>query len=271
LSTIFETTWRVGESIDISMLIRMIQDPPVGRIGVFDMNVFYPKEERFELAMALNNLMASPTFSAMHDGQPLDIPFLLAPLRGGGANPAGRTRANIFSLAHLGDAERQFFISLLLSQLVLWMRMQTGTSVLRCLVYFDEASGYYPPLPRNPPARTSLMTIIKQGRAAGLGMVLGTQFPAGLDYKGLSTIGTWFIGRMQTTHDRLHALEGLESAGVNIDRTEYEAPLSTLPSRVFLVKSASGVPHFLQVRRPMSYLHSPSQRNLQSPIPISPT
>jgi len=254
LSTIFETTWRVGNPIDINLLIRMIQEPPVSRIGVFDMNVFYPKAERFDLAMALNNLLAAPSFGAWQTGQPLDIPSLLKPLRDGGASPAGRTRASIFSLAHLSDAERQFFIALLLSQLVLWMRAQTGTSVLRCLVYFDEVFGYCPPFPRNPPSKTPLLTLIKQGRTAGIGMMLGTQNPADLDYKGLSNIGTWFIGRLRTARDRSGALEGLESAGVAFDRAEYEDPLSTLPPRVFLAQSIRGTPRFFQARWTMSFL-----------------
>jgi hypothetical protein len=261
LATIFEFTWRAGQHIDIGMLIRMIQDPPVTRIGMFDMNVFYPKAERFELALALNNLVASPSFSAWQGGQPLDIAALLKPLRDGGSNPAGKTRANIFYLAHLNDSERQFFVMLLVSQLVMWMRSQTGTSVLRCLVYFDEVFGYCPPFPRNPPTKTPIMTLIKQGRAAGLGMFLATQNPADLDYKGLANIGTWLIGRLRTDRDRSRALEGLESAGVGFDRDEYEKPLATLPPRVFLAQSASGTTTFFQTRRAMSFLRGPISRD----------
>jgi hypothetical protein len=238
---------------------------------VFDMNVFYPKAERFELAMALNNLVASPSFSTWQSGQPLDIGALLKPLRNGGSSPAGKTRASIFYLAHLDDAERQFFITLLLSQLVMWMRSQTGTSVLRCLVYFDEVFGYCPPFPRNPPTKTPIMTIIKQGRAAGMGMFLATQNPADLDYKGLSNIGTWFIGRLRTARDRSRALEGLESAGIGFDRDEYEAPLGTLPTRVFLAQSAAGTPRFFQTRWTMSFLRGPMTRDqirmLENPEP----
>jgi hypothetical protein len=263
LATIFESAWRAGQSMDIGLLIRMIQDPPIARVGVFDMNVFYPKDERFELAMALNNLVASPSFSVWQTGEPLDIGALLKPLRTAqpGSNPAGQTRASIFSLAHLNDAERQFFITLLLSQLVMWMRAQTGTSVLRALVYFDEVFGYCPPFPRNPPTKTPIMTLIKQGRAAGLGMFLATQNPADLDYKGLSNIGTWFIGRLRTARDRSRALEGLESAGVGFDREQYEAPLSTLPPRVFLAQNATGMPRFLQTRWSMSFLRGPLTRD----------
>ncbi len=261
LATIFETTWRVGQPIDIALLIRMVQDPPITRIGVFDLNVFFPKAERFELSMALNNLLASPSFGAWQTGQPLDVPALLKPLRDPASpNPASRTRASVFYLAHLGESERQFFVTLLLSQVVLWMRAQAGTSVLRCLLYFDEVFGYCPPFPRNPPTKTPIMTIIKQGRAAGLGMFLGTQNAADLDYKGLANIGTWFIGRLRTARDRSRALEGLESAGVGFDRAALEGPLSGLPPRVFLAQGTAGEPDFLQTRWTMSFLHGPLTR-----------
>ena len=262
IATIFEATWRAGQPVDLGSLIRMISDPPIKRVGVFDMDTFYPKNERFELAMSLNNLVASPSFGVWQNGQPLDMAEMLKPLRGvGGSNPAGKTRANIFYLAHLSDTERQFFITLLLSQLVMWMRAQTGTSILRCIVYFDEVFGFCPPFPRNPPTKTPIMTIIKQGRAAGLGMFMATQNPADLDYKGLSNISTWLIGRLQTERDRMRALEGLESAGVGFDRDKFEGPLSTLPSRTFLAMSPSITPRFFQTRWAMSYLRGPMTRD----------
>ena len=270
LATIFEATWRVGQAIDMALLIRMIQEPPITKIGVFDMDVFYPKAERFELAMALNTLVASPSFAAWQSGPPLDIASLLKPAREpNSASPAGKTPANVFYVAHLGDAERQFFVTLLLSQLVLWMRSQTGTSVLRCLVYFDEVFGYLPPS-RNPPTKTPLMTIVKQGRAAGLGLFMATQNPADLDYKALSNIGAWFIGRLRTERDRARALEGLESAGIGFDRDAFEGPLRTLPPRTFLVQTANGEPRFLRTRWTMSFLRGPltrEQLRLLKPVP----
>lgn len=266
LSTIFESAWRVGQPVDIGSLIQMIQTPPVRKVGAFDMDVFYPKPDRFELAMALNNLSASPSFQSWQNGMALEIKELLSPLRtvkvpGTYENPAGKTRASIFYLAHLGESERQFFITLLLSQLVLWMRAQSGTSSLRALVYFDEVFGYCPPFPRNPPTKAPIMTIIKQGRAAGLGMFLATQNPADLDYKGLSNIGTWFIGRLRTGRDRDRALEGLEGAAAGLDRAAFEKPLSTLPQRVFLCQSATGEPRFFHTRWAMSFLRGPMTRD----------
>lgn len=262
LSTIFEAAWRAGQPVDLPVLIRMIQDPPVPRVGAFDMDVFYPKTERFALAMAVNNLIASPSFGTWSMGQSLDIAELIKPIRGsGGSNPAGRVPANIFYVAHLGDEERQFFVTLLLAQLVSWMRAQTGTSQLRLLVYFDETHGYCPPFPRNPPTKPPLMALVKQGRAAGLGLFLATQNPADLDYKGLSNIGSWFIGRLRTGRDRDRALEGLEGAGAGFDRAQYENALSVLPPRVFLVQSATSEPVFVRTRWAMSFLRGPLTRD----------
>jgi len=267
LATIFEASWRAGQTLDINALIQQIQSPPVLRVGAFDMDVFYPRDDRFKLAMALNNLIASPSFAAWTNGVSLDIATLLKPDRSaGGPNPLGKTRASIFYLAHLGEAERQFFVTLLLSQLVLWMRGQTGTSSLRALVYFDEVFGYAPPFPRNPPTKTPLLTLIKQGRAAGLGMFLATQNPADLDYKGLANIGTWFIGRLRTGRDRDRALEGLEGAGGGFDRAHFEAPLGNLPPRVFLLQGATGDPHFFETRWAMSFLCGPLSRDQVSTL-----
>ncbi|MCS7060927.1 MAG: hypothetical protein RMN25_07140 [Anaerolineae bacterium] len=260
LATLFEAAWRAGQAVDIELLIRMVQQPPISRVGVFDMEAFYPKGERFKLAMALNTLAAAPSFAAWQTGPPLDIGMLIRPARDlSSVNPAGKTPANVFYLAHLGDAERQFFTTLLLSQLVLWMRSHSGTSTLRCLVYFDEVFGYLPPL-RNPPTKTPLMTLVKQGRAAGLGVFMATQNPADLDYKALSNIGTWFIGRLRTERDRMRALEGLETAGIGFEREAFEEPLRTLPPRTFLVQTASGEPRFLRTRWTMSFLRGPLTR-----------
>jgi hypothetical protein len=262
LATIFESTWRANQPVSLDLLIRMIQEPPIQRIGAFDIETFYPRDDRFELAMAMNNLAASPSFASWSQGATLDIASLIKPDRSvESQNPMGKTRANIFYLAHLTDEERQFFVTLLLSQLVLWMRGQSGTSSLRCLVYFDEVFGYCPPFPRNPPTKAPLMSIIKQGRAAGLGVFLATQNPADLDYKGLANIGTWFIGRLRTGRDRDRALEGLEGAGAGFDRSLFEDALSTLPPRVFLLQSATGEPRFLQTRWAMSFLRGPMTRD----------
>ena len=204
LSTILDAAWRQGQDLDLAGVIRQIQKPPVQRVGVFDLESFFPAKERFALAMTLNNLLASPGFSAWLEGEPLDVGRMLW-------TPEGKPRVAIVSIAHLADAERMFFVSLLLTQVLGWMRAQSGTTSLRALLYMDEIFGYFPPV-ANPPSKQPLLTLLKQARAYGLGVVLATQNPVDLDYKGLANAGTWFLGRLQTERDKERVLEGLEGA-----------------------------------------------------------
>ena len=216
LATILGNAWKQGRDLDLAALIQAVQSPPVSRIGVLDLEAFYPAKERFALSMSLNNLLASPGFEAWLEGEPLDIAGLLY-------TPEGKPRVSIFSIAHLGDTERMFFVSLLLNQTLSWMRMQSGTTSLRAMLYMDEIFGYFPPV-ANPPSKQPLLTLLKQARAFGLGVVLATQNPVDLDYKGLSNAGTWFIGRLQTDRDRSRVLDGLEgAAGAGFDRQRIEA------------------------------------------------
>src|SRR5687768_1215271 len=258
ISTILGHAWQAGENLDLAALIQHIQNPPVQRIGVLDLDSFYPSKARFELAMRLNNLLAAPGFSSWLDGEPLDIQAILH-----GEN--GKPRMAIFSIAHLGDAERMFFVSLLLNQILGWMRQQPGTTSLRAIVYMDEIFGYFPPT-ANPPSKQPLLTLMKQARAFGVGMILATQNPVDLDYKGLSNAGTWFIGRLQTERDKARLLDGLEGAAVGqsgkFDRREMEQLLASLGSRVFLMNNVhDDQPTVFQSRWAMSYLRGPLTRN----------
>ena len=176
------------------------------RIGMLDVESFYPSKDRFELAMQLNNLLAAPGFSLWLQGEPLDVAGLLH-------SPNGKPRVSIFYTAHLNDAQRMFFTSLLLNQIVGWMRTQSGTTSLRSILYIDEVFGYLPPL-ANPPSKTPLLTLLKQARAFGLGIVLATQNPVDLDYKAISNAGTWFLGRLQTERDKARVMDGLEGASL---------------------------------------------------------
>jgi DNA helicase HerA-like ATPase len=189
LSNILMNAWNKNEDLNLSRLIQQIQTPPMAQIGVLSIESFYPSRERFELAMQLNNLIAAPGFQLWMEGEALDIDLLLH-------DPGGKPKVSIFYVAHLNDAERMFFISLLLNQIVSWMRTQTGTTSLRALVYMDEVFGYLPPI-ANPSSKKPLLTLLKQARAFGVGLVLATQNPVDLDYKGLSNTGTWFIGRLR--------------------------------------------------------------------------
>jgi hypothetical protein len=236
----------------------MIHNPPVTRVGVMELESFYPAKDRFELAMMLNNLLASPGFETWLKGEALDIDKFLHTAK-------GKPRVAIFSISHLSDAERMFFVSLLLNQILGWMRAQPGTTSLRALVYMDEIFGYFPPV-KNPPSKTPLLTLLKQARAFGVGIVLATQNPVDLDYKGLSNTGTWFIGRLQTERDKLRVLDGLEGAatttGSKFNRKDMEQTLAGLGSRVFLMHNVNeDHPVVFQSRWALCYLRGPLTRN----------
>jgi len=194
VSTILNSAWSDNRDLDLAGLIQEIQNPPMTKIGVLDLESVYPAKDRFGLVMALNNLIASPGFNAWLEGEPLDIARILY-------GPTGKPRVSVFSISHLSDAERMFFVSLLLNQILGWMRTQSGTTSLRSVLYMDEIFGYFPPV-ANPPSKLPLLTLLKQARAFGLGIVLATQNPVDLDYKGLANTGTWFIGRLQTERDK---------------------------------------------------------------------
>jgi hypothetical protein len=250
LSTIFEHAWRNGTGLDMASLIAAVQKPSFDKVGAFDLETFYPAKERLQLAMAINNLLASPGFAAWLSGEPLDIQRLLF-------TPAGKPRIAVISIAHLSDAERMFIVTLLLNEVIAWMRGQSGTSSLRALLYMDEIFGYFPPT-ANPPSKVPMLTLLKQGRAFGLGCVLATQNPVDLDYKGLSNAGTWLIGRLQTERDKLRVLEGLESAVPGSDRSTLDRMISGLTPRVFLMRNVhDDAPTLFQSRWALSYLRGP--------------
>jgi hypothetical protein len=257
LSSILTHQWKQGKNVGIGQLIRLIQKPPLNRIGVVDLDSFMSASDRGKLAMRLNNLLASPAFSPWLEGEALSIKRLLH-------TPEGKPRLTILSIAHLNDSERMFFVTILLNELLAWMRTQMGTSSLRAIFYMDEVAGYFPPV-SNPPSKPPMLTLLKQARAFGLGITLATQNPVDLDYKGLSNIGTWFLGRLQTERDKARVLEGLEGAagqaGQKFDRGEMEKVLAGLGSRVFLMNNVhDGFPTIFQTRWAMSFLAGPLAR-----------
>jgi hypothetical protein len=255
IANIFESQWASDKGFDLAGLIRTIQQPPFERIGVMDLASFYPANERFSLALRLNNLLAAPGFEAWLSGDPLDFDRMLYTAQ-------GRPRALVFSIAHLSDPERFFFISTLLNEIIGWMRRQTGTSSLRAVLYMDEIYGYFPPV-QNPPTKAPMLTLLKQARAFGLGIVLSTQNPVDLDYKGLSNTGTWFIGRLQTERDKKRVLDGLEGAsvGAGMDRHKMEEILSALGQRVFFLHNVhENEPVIFETRWVLSYLRGPMTR-----------
>ena len=258
LSTIFENAWKKGIDLDLSTLIYQIQKPPITKIGVMDIENFYPSKDRFELAMSLNHLLAAPGFNLWLEGEPLDIGKILY-------SPSGKPRISIFYIAHLNDAEKMFFVSLLFNQILAWTRSQSGTTTLRAIVYMDEIFGYFPPV-ANPPSKAPLLSLLKTARAFGVGILLATQNPVDLDYKGLSNAGTWFLGRLQTERDKARVLDGLEgvaaTTGTRFDRKRMEEILAGLGNRIFLMNNVhDDEPTIFETRWAMSYLRGPLTRN----------
>lgn len=257
ISNILDAAWRDGRNLSIESLIHDIQQPPVKKVGVIDIDTFYPPKDRFELSMALNNLLASPGFEAWLEGEPLGIGKLLY-------TPQGKPRISILSISHLSDTERMFFVTLVLNEMLNWTRSQSGTTSLRAILYMDEIFGYFPPV-ANPPSKRPLLTLLKQARAFGVGVVLATQNPVDLDYKGLSNAGTWFIGRLQTERDKQRLIDGLEGAasesGGAFDRAKMEATLGGLGKRVFLMNNVhEQAPVTFETRWALSYLRGPLTR-----------
>ena len=257
LSTIIDAIWRSGQKLDFGSLVRAIPSPPIERVGFLDLENFYPAGERFQLASRLNTVAAAPGFEAWLEGEPLDVGRLLW-------TPAGKPRVAVVSISHLSDAQRMAFVTLLAGQTVAWMRSQGGTSSLKAMFLMDEVFGYLPPT-ANPPSKTPLLTLLKQARAYGLGIVLATQNPVDLDYKGLSNAGIWFLGRLQTARDKARVLDGLEgaasSAGKSFDRAKVDRLLSGLEQRMFLLHSVHDDEETVfQSRWTMAYLRGPLLR-----------
>ena len=257
LANLIEHYWRHGSSLDLPALITAIAKPPVRQLGAFDIDTFFPERDRMELAMKLNTLIASPSFKEWLEGAPLDIPSLLS-------TPSGKPRHAIFYIAHLSEAERMFFVTLLLDEVITWMRSQPGTTSLRALLYMDEVFGFLPPV-AEPASKRPFLTLLKQARAYGVGLLLATQNPVDLDYKALSNAGTWFIGRLQTERDKLRVLDGLESVsdgdGMSLDRKELDRLISDLDKRVFLLHNVHEErPKTFHTRWAMSYLRGPLTR-----------
>ncbi len=258
LSNLFSTAWAAGSDLDLASLIAQIQSPPMQKVGVLDLESFYPAKDRYGLATALNNLLAAPGFASWLKGESLDIGKILH-------GEGGKPRVSVFSIAHLSDAERMFFVSLLLNQVLAWVRTQSGTTSLRAILYMDEIFGFFPPV-ATPPSKLPLLTLLKQARAFGLGVVLATQNPVDLDYKGLSNTGTWFLGRLQTERDKARVLEGLEgaaaAANAKFDKSRIGEILSGLGSRVFLMNNVhEDAPVVFESRWAMSYLRGPLTRD----------
>lgn len=253
LANLIEHAWQNGRDLDLPSLVSQIQEPPLRKLGVIDIESFFPKKDRRALALKINGLLASPSFATWMEGAPLDMDKLLY-------TDSGKPRAAILSMAHLSDEERQFVVTLVLSKMITWMRTQPGSDELKALIYMDEVFGFVPPT-KQPPSKKPILTILKQARAFGLGMVLSTQNPVDIDYKALSNTGTWMIGRLQTERDKARLMDGLTSAGGDTDTKEIERLISGLGKRQFMLHSTKGSgPQLFGTRWAMSYLRGPMTR-----------
>ncbi|HET8985418.1 MAG TPA: DUF87 domain-containing protein [Trueperaceae bacterium] len=253
LSTLLDNAWRAGRDMSVADLIRGVQEPPFRQIGVMDLDTVFPAKDRLKLALSLNTLLAAPSFESWTKGEPLDVQDLLY-------EKSGKPRVSVITISHLSDAERMFFLTLLLSEVVAWTRTQTGTSSLRAIVYIDELFGFLPPV-AEPPTKRPLLTLLKQARAFGVGLALSTQNPIDLDYKALSNAGTWFIGRLQTERDVGRLIEGLKASSGATDTTALSGTISRLPKRTFVMHNVhDSRPTVFQTRWVMSYLAGPLSR-----------
>jgi hypothetical protein len=255
LANLFEQAWSQGKDLDLGGLIRQVQNPPIAKLGVLDLDQFFPQKDRAALALRLNNILAAPSFQTWLEGTPLDIDQLLFAKN-------GKPRHSVFLLSHLSDAERMFFVTLLYSAVEAWMRNQPGTSALRALVYFDEIHGYLPPVAQ-PPSKAPMLRMLKQARAFGVGQLLATQNPVDMDYKALSNAGSWFIGKLQAERDKERLLDGLEGAAPGaFKRSDYDKQISALDKRVFLLHNVhEDKPAIFYTRWAMNYLAGPLTRN----------
>ncbi|MFM9135770.1 MAG: ATP-binding protein [bacterium] len=250
LSTLIHQAWVQGTDLDLATLLGQVTQPPMRKLGVLELDAFFPAADRAAFAVRLNSLLASPTFATWMSGDPIDIESML---RG----PDGRPRCSIVTTSHLSDEQRQSVTALVLAKLVTWMRRQSGTSDLRAILYMDEVAGYLPPT-ANPPTKKPMMTLLKQARAFGLGVVLSTQNPVDVDYKALSNAGTWLVGRLQTERDKARLVDGLKSAAGTVDLASVSDAISTLGKRQFVLKrAASDQPVLTATRWAMSYLRGP--------------
>jgi hypothetical protein len=267
VANIFENAWKQGRDLTLEDIILQVQKPPFDKLGVFPIDQYIDEKKRVKLAMDLNNIVAAPSFQSWMQGEPMDIQTLLY-------QPNGRPRVSIFYIAHLSDAERMFMITLLLENMIAWMRTLSGTTSLRAILYIDEMFGYFPPYPKNPPTKEPIMRLLKQARAFGLGLVLATQNPGDLDYKGLANAGTWFIGRLQSDQDRAKVMEGLRTLATaedGVSLQDVERLVADIEPRVFLMRNVhdDAGPLLVHTRWSMSYLRGPLTKRCKRAYPTA--
>lgn len=256
LSVLAERRLASGQPADLGSLMEDVLEPPISEIGALSVDSFMKKSERKTLAAALNSLLAAPSFASWRQGTTLDVGEWLTP-------KDGRTPIVVVSVAHLDDEERALVLGVLLEEVLSWVRSLPGSSRLRALLMFDEAYGFLPPHPANPPTKRPLVALMKQARGFGVGVVVASQNPMDLDYRALSNAGLWFVGRLQTDADRERVLDGLAMAQTTDGQdVELDTTFQRLAPRWFVVRNAhvSTPPILMQPRFAMALLRGPMTR-----------
>ena len=252
VSKMIEEAWLDNQDLDLKQLVVKLRRPSFEKIGILPIYEFFPQKKRHKLTALLNGLLVAPSFGLWMRGEPIDVDRM--------TKVKGKVPISIFYTAHLNDEERMFFTSILFEEIVAWSRTLPGTGSLRALVYFDEVMGYLPPYPKNPPSKKPILTLLKQARSVGVGLILSTQNPVDIDYKALSNAGTWFIGQLQTHQDRNRVLDGLLAASGG-DRDGLMENINALEKRVFLLKTPRAeTPILFHIRQTMSFLRGPLTR-----------
>lgn len=225
LTKILDLEWSQNRSPSLIDLVERVAEPPFIQVGVMPLDRFITPKQRDRLVAKLNGLIASPTLHVWSQGEELDFDKILSRKEG--------TPLRIFYLAHLDSNQRQFFVSQFMSRLLQWSRTLSGSQSLRTLCFLDEVAGYLPPYPLNPASKRPIVTLFKQARAVGLGMILATQNPVDLDYSVISNAGTWFVGRLQTKQDREKVVAGMEA------NQEMGSLIASLVPRQFIIQQSS--------------------------------
>ena len=257
LSSILENCWKSGKDLDLHALVSMIQKPPVLKFGALDLESFFPSDERNAFAVQINNLLVSTEFESWNEGEALDISKLLY-------DSKGKNKVSVISVSHLHEAERMFFVSLLLTQLISWMRRQSGTSSLRAMIYLDSFDKYFP-ANSTAPSSAPLLQLLKEAGDYGLGLLLSTKASAELDYEALAGVETWILGRIIDGSERKRALEALQrlnsKSGVASKNENFDQSVANMTAQTFLIhSSAQRTPALFKTRWTLSYLRGKLSR-----------
>ena len=235
--------WDSGDGLPIGDWPGVLNTPiaALSDFGGMPVDDFFPENQRKKLARSLIGFLAHS--ARWLTGEEINLKHM--------AEIAQRPQIHVYTLKHLKEEERQFFATLFMHRVVDYMYETGASNHLKLLVVMDEARGYLPPHPHNPGTKAPITTVLAQGRAQGIGMLLGTQNPMDIDYKALSNVGTWFVGRLRERDCARDLANELENRGVDLKT------VMNIPQRQFLLMDKHGGNDTLKVRWCMNHLHGP--------------